>query len=724
MATPSDTTPFDSLTDYIALPRGEALALSPDGQTAVLTVAALKKDGTGYERALWAVPATGGGTPRRLTRSAKGEAGAAFTANGDILFVSARPDSEGDADDESGQLWLLPAAGGEARPVTRLAGGVDAIAATAEASERIVIAASLLPGADTLESEAALRAKRKEKKVSAILHDTYPVRFWDHDLGPAEPHLFVIDVDTLEDTIAAVVAEAAAEHEQAEKATDAAPAADGDADAPAATADAQPYPVTLPRPRDLTPKPGRSADHAESVLTPDGSTLIVSLAHREQRDGRRTIVSIDTETGERTTLFDEVDVDFEMPAVSHDGARIAYIRTVKSSPAAPTDYEVWVAGVDGTNPRRIAADWDRWATSLSFDADDAALIATADDNGRGPVFRLPLDGAGEGSGAPEPLTNDDFTYANVLVDRGTGDVVALRSSWIVPPHPVRIARDGTVTPLATPATVPAAPGSITEVETTAEDGARVRGWLLLPDGASADEPAPLLLWIHGGPLNSWNAWSWRWAPLLAVARGYAVLLPDPALSTGYGLEFIARGWNSWGAKPYTDLLAITDAVEARDDIDQTRTAAMGGSFGGYMANWVAGHTDRFRAIVTHASLWALDQFAGTTDSSEYWQRIFTPEAMVEHSPHRFVRDIRTPLLVVHGDKDYRVPIGEGLRLWSELAEHHADEDGRMPHRFLYFPDENHWVLKPQHAVVWYQTVFAFLAEHVLGEDFERPELLG
>ncbi|MHC2997731.1 S9 family peptidase [Microbacterium sp. HJ5] len=708
------TTPFDSLDDFIALPRTEALALSPDGRTVVLTVAALKKDGTGYDRSLWSVAADGTGSPRRLTRSAKGEAGAAFTAGGDLLFVSARPDTEGDADDESGQLWLLPAAGGEARPVTRLAGGVDGIAATALASDRVVVAASLLPGADSLEAEAALRARRKEKKVSAILHETYPVRFWDHDLGPAEPHLLALDVDALADTIAAAVADSAAE---AQERTDA--AADAAGASEPAKADPKPYPATLPRPRDLTPKPGRSADHAEAALTPDGRTLVVSLDRREQRGGRRVIVAIDTDSGERTTLFDEVDVDFEMPVVSHDGARLAFMRTVKSTPAGPTDYELWISGIDGAGARRIAEDWDRWATSLQFDADDTGLIATADDDGRGPVFRLPLDG-----GAAERLTDDDFAYANVLVDRASGDLVALRSSWVVPPHPVRIARDGSITALATPAEPPAAPGTITEVETTVEDGARVRGWLLLPEGASAEAPAPLLLWIHGGPLNSWNAWSWRWAPLLAVARGYAVLLPDPGLSTGYGLDFVARGWNSWGGKPYTDLLAITVVAEARADIDESRTAAMGGSFGGYMANWVAGHTDRFRAIVTHASLWALDQFAGTTDSSDYWQRIFTTEAMAENSPHRFVGDIRTPLLVVHGDKDYRVPVGEGLRLWSELAEHHADDDGRMAHRFLYFPDENHWILKPQHAVIWYETVFAFLGEHVLGAEPSRPELLG
>jgi dipeptidyl aminopeptidase/acylaminoacyl peptidase len=288
-----------------------------------------------------------------------------------------------------------------------------------------------------------------------------------------------------------------------------------------------------------------------------------------------------------------------------------------------------------------------------------------------------------------------------------------------PPTPVRIDPDGTLTRLSAPGRT-AVPGHIERVDATATDGTPISGWLALPETPG---PHPLLLWIHGGPLSSWNGWSWRWNPWLAVSQGYAVLLPDPALSTGYGLDFIRRGWGHWGQAPYTDLMAATDAAVARDDIDETRTAAMGGSFGGYMANWVAGHTDRFKAIVTHASLWALDQFGPTTDAPWYWAREMTPEMAAANSPHLHVDAITSPMLVIHGDKDYRVPIGEALRLWSELAERAEDKDGEMPHKFLYFPTENHWILTPQHAKVWYETVLAFVGHHVLGKDWQTPDLL-
>jgi dipeptidyl aminopeptidase/acylaminoacyl peptidase len=257
----------------------------------------------------------------------------------------------------------------------------------------------------------------------------------------------------------------------------------------------------------------------------------------------------------------------------------------------------------------------------------------------------------------------------------------------------------------------------------------IRGWLGLPSSASKTEPAPWLLCVHGGPRMSWNSWSWRWNPWLMVARGYAVLLPDPGLSTGH--DFVARGHGGWGPRPFADLMAITDATVARPDIDGTRTAAMGGSYGGYMANWIAGHTGRFKAIVSHAGLWVLDQMFGTTDAPAYWQRHFgdpitQPGRYLENSPHHHLEAIITPMLVIHGDKDYRVPIGEALRLWSGMATRPYPPEGpagKPDMKFLYFPTENHWILTPGHAVVWYQAVLAFLATHVLGEPWQRPDLL-
>jgi dipeptidyl aminopeptidase/acylaminoacyl peptidase len=695
------TDSFASAEAYIALPRVESVAVAPGGERAVLTVATLSADRTRYVHSLWSVAGDGSGEPRRLTPAMKSLGGATFTAAGDVLFVSTRRDGDGDDDDDSQatQLWLLPAAGGEARPVTHLAGGAQEVAALAHDGTRIVISAELLRSAGTVDEDSKLRAERKKRKVSAILHDAYPVRFWDHDLGPGEPHLLTLDLAELSDVLPEPV--------------DPAEADDADDDSP------KPYPAHLPAPRDLTPHPRRTAEFGGCALTPDGATLIACIQHPRRRGGRGTLQSFDTAGGEARTLFGEEGVQFESPAISHDGTRLAFIRSADATPAGPTAIELWVAGVDGSGAERIAGDWDRYPVELHFAADDSALIVTADENGRTPVFRIPLDG-----GEVTRLVDDEFAYGSLSVDPDTGAIAALRASLALAPHPVRIAPDGTVTPLATPAPPPEVPGRVEELVTTTPDGATVQSWLVLPEGASAGSPAPLLLWIHGGPVSSWAGWSWRWSAMLAAARGYAVLAPNPGLSTGFGLDFVARGWNAWGQEPFNDLMAVTDAAVARDDIDGARTGAMGGSFGGYMSNWVAGHTDRFAAIVTHASLWALDAFQGTTDRSDYWEDIFTPEGALANSPHLHVANIRTPMLVIHGDRDYRVPVGEGIRLWSDLAAHHADDDGMLPHRYLYFPDENHWILSPQNSIVWWETVFAFLAEHVLGQEFARPANLG
>lgn len=667
MASPSsssDPSPFADLDEYLALPRVSGLAVSADGTRVVTSISELDDTRTEFVTSLWELDPGGVAPARRLTRGAKGERAPAFTASGDLLFVAARPTPQDETPPAA--LWRLPRTGGEAVAELALPGGVADVH-TARASDRVVVGAPLLASATDLEDDERLRALRKDNKVSAVMHTGYPVRHWDHDLGPDQPHLL--------------------------------DAADR---------------------RDLSPRPGGGLRDADVALSDDGTFLITSWQLAAPGAALRgTLVRIDVATGERTTVADDPDADLAGPAISPDGTSIAFTRESVSTPLRAPRITLCLVR-DGGDIRELTAGWDRWPTSVTWTRDGTALVVTADDHGRGPIFLVD-----PGTGAVTRLTDDDYTYTDVTPAPG-GVLYALRSNYATSPQVVRIDVDGTVTVLPTVA-APAVPGTLTELSAVAADGATVRSWLALPHTAGADTPAPLLLWVHGGPLASWNAWHWRWNPWLMVAQGYAVLLPDPALSTGYGQEFVQRGWGAWGAAPYTDLMAATDAAAADPRVDGSRTAVMGGSFGGYMANWIAGHTDRFDAIVTHASLWALDQFGATTDGAYWWAREMTPDMAERNSPHRFVENIATPMLVIHGDKDYRVPIGEGLRLWYELLTKSrlpADEAGDGPHRFLYFPSENHWVLAPQHAKIWYQVVVAFLARHVLGRDLELPELLG
>jgi dipeptidyl aminopeptidase/acylaminoacyl peptidase len=576
---------------------------------------------------------------------------------------------------------------------------------TARSSPAVVFATDMLTGASDGAEDERLRKLRKDKKVGAILHDGYPVRYWDHDLGPDVPHLLGWHFKPGDDVARSVeVASLSIEHLKVS---------------------------------DLTPSPGHALREAQYDFSPDG-TFVVSTWRLPHAKGehRSILVLIDIDSRQRTVLVDDPHADLGDPVISPAGTAVAFVRETLSDGATATRSTLHVVELDGEKPgqvRDVAAHWDRWTTSHQWLPDGAGLLVTADQDGRAPIFIVDLE-----QDTVTQLTHDDYAYSDLQVAPDARFVYALRASYLAPAHPVRIQlvpdenrMPGTVTVLRAPAPPPTLPGTLTEVRTSVgsgEDETEIRGWLAVPDGSGPQNPAPLLLWIHGGPLSSWNTWSWRWNPWLMVAQGYAVLLPDPALSTGYGQDFVQRGWGRWGAEPYTDLMAITEATVARDDIDETRTAAMGGSFGGYMANWVAGQTDRFKAIVTHASLWALDQFGPTTDASYYWAREMTAEMAKTYSPHRNVRNIRTPMLVVHGDKDYRVPIGEGLRLWYELlasSQLAADDEGRTDHRFLYFPDENHWILTPQHAKVWYQVVLGFLGQHVLEQGPpELPETLG
>jgi len=689
-------TPFHDLADFMAIPRVTALRLAPDGTWLAAAVQTLSPDRKKYLTSLWRID-TGGGPPRRLTRSAEGEASPRFLPDGSLLFASKRPDPGAAAGKpdvtpaQGARLWLLPPGGGEARMVITLPGGVMAAEAARDAGS-VVLSAPVLPAAGrdgqaSAADDARLRAERGDAGVTAILHESVPVRYWDHDLGPDQVRLFAVDPGLLSD-------QARPDEEFAGL-------------------------------RDLTPEPGRALDEEAFELTPDGTSVITGWQlWNPAGQSYAELVMIDVATGKRRVLLSAPECNFSGPRVSPDGRYIVCQRETQSTPERPLDLTLVLLGVNGAGAagdagRDLLPGLDLWPADPAWSPDSRAVYFAADSGGRRPVFRVDPN-----TGQVAQVTGDDGAYTDLSVAPDGRYLYALRSAVDSPPTPVRIDLGDAAGPvrLDSPGAPLALPGRLTEVRAAADDGQPVRAWLVLPDGASGDHPAPLLLWVHGGPMSSWNAWSWRWNPWLMAARGYAVLLPDPALSTGYGQAFIARGYHDWGTRPFADIMAVTEPVLARPDIDADRAAMMGGSYGGYMANWIAGHSDRFRAIVSHASLWVLDQMFGTTDHPIFWRPQFgdplTEPAMYEaNSPHRHIDQVRTPMLVIHGDKDYRVPVSEALRLWWDLSRHGVQA------RFLYFPDENHWILTPGNARIWYETVFAFLAEHVLGQEWVRPGLL-
>ncbi|WP_460475606.1 S9 family peptidase [Brachybacterium huguangmaarense] len=672
----TSTSPFADLDAFVGLERCTGAALSPDGTRLVASITRLADDADRYVTSLWELPTGRDGSvpaPVRLTRGTDGETLVAMTRGGDLLFSGRRPGADEDPDRRS-TLRLLPRHGGESLAVLRRPGGIHEVL-TARDADAVVLVADALPSARDAEQEAEIADERADRKVSGILHESFPVRYWDHDLGPGRPQLFAVEDPSAEEWEL----------------------------------------------RRLTSFGAEERLH-DAVLSADGTTVIAALTRLVRGTATRSVlVEVDVATGEVRELVSDPERNLGGPVLSRDGSTLLAVSSTVARDDVPLHVDL--VRVDRTTGEiaLAAPELPAWPGDVVLSDDGVTAHLTSDRLGHGTIWRLDV-----AAGELTELTHDHSHYTALAVDGASGDIHVLADAIDAPPLPM-VLRGGEGEPEAMPCPVeaPAVPGTLTEVTATAADGTPLRAWLCLPEGASADEPAPTLLWIHGGPFGSWNAWTWRWNPWTATARGYAVLLPDPAISTGYGREMIERGWSELGGAPFDDIMRLMDAALERDDLDATRTAALGGSYGGYMANWVAGHTgDRFRCVVTHASLWALEQFRGTTDTAEHWAAHLSDAHNALYSPHTFVGDIEVPMLVIHGDKDYRVPIGEGLRLWYELLASQAAEPGGNPHRFLYFPDEGHWVLRPGNSALWYETVYAFCDQHVLGKEWARPRLLG
>jgi len=682
---------------FLPIPRLAGLRLSPDGDRLLFTAGTLTPKGTAFGTAVWSLDTDGLSSARRLTAPRENDALVGVLPDGSALLVSGRPDPEApaDADDEDSGLWLLPRAGGEPRRLLSLATAPRAVG-VARAAATMALLCDVFPRSATLADDRALATRRKDAGTGALLFDDYPIRFWDRHLGPRRPRLLALPPP----------------EKSAERGNE----------------------VLAAEPVDLTGAVGQSLVEAGMSMVDDGSAVVTTWRTPLGLGAHRTdLVLIPAAGGERRVIAAVDDHDHDAPAVSPDGRWVVATRNHTPRPDRAPAFELWLYPLEagaGNEPRRLAADLDRWPGTPLWSPDGSTVYVTADDEGFGAIYAVDV------AGGPTRRVSADGALSDVSVSPDGATLYALRSRIATPPEVVSLAAagtDGAACVLYAAALPRPVEQRVEQVHATGQDGTPLRAWLVLPEPAepaepaelaesTAGAPAPLLVTIHGGPLGSWNAWQWRWQPALFTARGYAVLLPDPALSTGYGQQMVDRGWHQWGGTPYTDVMALTDAAVAHPDIDGERTAVIGGSYGGYLTNWVIGHTDRFRAAVTHASLWSMGQFHGTTDDAVYWEQDWgDPRRDHEHyarwSPDSFVDTVRTPTLVIHGENDYRVPVSEGLRLWTDLQRR-----GVPSQQLLYLPDENHWVLKPGNIRVWYGAVLAWLDAHVLQQPYERPEL--
>lgn len=672
--------PAFDLDAYFALPRLINLHVSPDGSRLALTVHSVAPDGKRFTGSVWEIPTSGDAPARRLTRSHRGETARGFLPDGSLLFTSPRPDPEDCQASRSRPtepkdvLYVLPAGGGEAASVLAPAAGVGEVLA-ARNSPTVVITAAVHPGTTGFEEDVAREKARTDAGVSARLVEQYPDRYWDHDIGPRETHLFAIDVT--------------------------------DADAEMAA------------PRDLTPAPPWAGwlEDMHYTISDDGMRVAFGASPHHGGDYKADLAVVDTAVSDSFRVLVDVDESHGAVAWSPDGATLAVSSADLGKPNAPMRFHLRLVDVPTGATRDLVPEWEGRAQEIVWTRDGTALLVTAEERGHVAVFRVEI------SGGITRLTASG-AYRNLALSPDGATVYAIRSHVNEAPVPVAIdlgGADQQPRVLPGPVTGAVTGTRLEEVTATAADGAEIHSWLVLPERESTT-PMPLAVFIHGGPFSAWAGWSWRWSPALLAAQGWAVLLPNARLSTGYGHHHVASAWGDWATLPSGDIHAAVDAVLERPDIDPDRTAALGGSYGGYMANWLAVTTDRFRAIVSHASVWNLLVERDASDLGVYLDHEFGDPAhhadtWQRQSPHVRADALTTPMLVIHGERDQRVPLGNTHSLWAELQLH------GIPSRMLVFPDENHWVLKPQNSRIWYEAVLGFLGEHVLGEEWRRPDLV-
>ncbi len=403
------------------------------------------------------------------------------------------------------------------------------------------------------------------------------------------------------------------------------------------------------------------------------------------------------------------------PVYSRDGKYIVY-RSQATAGFEADRWRVMVYNRATGTANEITRGFDLQAEELVLSPEGNYVYLTAGDRGRSAIYKAPLAG-----GAAQKIVADVFA-TNLQTTPDGKVLVFLNSSMASPAEIYRINEDGSgLTALTRTNRDLMARANLKEpeeVEWTGALGKKIHGFIVKPTNFDANKKYPLVVLIHGGPQSAWNDnWGYRWNPQVFANSGYVVFAPNPRGSTGYGQQFVNDISGDWGGKAYTDIMnGVADVIRRNSFIDKNHIGAAGASYGGYMINWIEGHNNdprfRFKVLVSHDGVFNLASMYGATEELWFtdWEFKGTPwtnPAMYQRwSPSNFVSNFKTPILVIHSELDYRVPIGEGLQLFTAAQRMGVDS------KLLVFPDEGHWVLKPQNSQLWYHTVLDWLDKYL------------
>jgi dipeptidyl aminopeptidase/acylaminoacyl peptidase len=640
-------------------------AVSPDGRFAVLSVTEPAYDDAQQSSDLWLVPLDPAGPPRRLTNTRGSESGAAFSPDSSRLAFSAK--REGDTEP---QIYLLPLAGGEAERLTNVPTGASGPRWSPDG--QWILFQSQVPPPD-----------KKPVKYNARVYESFPFRSWDRWLDDKKPHIFVQKIgetgakDTLANTHFA--AKPGFDGVRGVGDGDLAPvwAPDGQSIVFHATIDRNVaayapttthvfrVPLAGGEPVALTSGP---ESYASPRFRPDGKALYVTHSKR----GDTTLYSLS-----RLAVLD-------WPAVS--------------------------------SPRLLTDGWDRSVGEFAFSPDSSRVYVIAEDRGHDQLFTLPAAG-----GPVEPASAlTEGIYSGLAIPDKAKETKVF-SLWGSMAHPEDLARldpraksHTLLTDFHKDKTADLDWQPPRHVWFTAKSGARVHSLLVLPPGFDESKKYPLLVFPHGGPHNmTKDQFFVRWNYHLLASPGYAVLMPNYTGSTGFGEKFAEAIHHDILRGPASEIeQAADDAIRRFAFIDGSRQAAAGASYGGYLMNWFAGNTTRFKALVNHAGLTDNWSMWGSTDGAYYWeQRAGGPPwerkgPWVDQNPASYAGNFKTPMLVTHGERDYRVPISQGFEIYKLLQRK------QVPSKLIVFPDANHWVLKGEDARFHMAEVLAWLRKYL------------